>query len=383
MKSEKMPAMIILRYLTKEVLQTTFAVTGVLLVIIMSGRFIRYLAEAAAGKMEAGVLLSIMFYRLPGFLELILPLGFFVSILLAYGRLYTDSEMTVLFSCGVSQKKLIAWTYVPALLVVFVIASLSLWLTPLGLHKAEEILAQQKARNDFETMQPARFQISRNKKLVSYTERITDQQQTLEAFFLANMGVRDTQALMSVRSDTAEYRVDEALDQRYLVLKHGVRYEGRPGSADYRVTEFGEFAQHVDAPKEIIVTTNTVNRLPTMALLGSDLPSYQAAIQWRLSSPLVVLVITLLGVIFSHTNPRRGRYAMLFPAILLYLIYLVSLNAARGAVEEQRLSAFIGLWGVHLVFACLALVLLSKKRLLGKKTWRKLYATIVSAKSTG
>jgi lipopolysaccharide export system permease protein len=96
--------------------------------------------------------------------------------------------------------------------------------------------------------------------------------------------------------------------------------------------------------------------------MGSSLPDHQAALQWRLSSPLVVLIVTLLGVIFSHTNPRRGRYAMLFPAILLYLIYLVLLNSARGAVEEQRLSPLVGLWAVHGVFFVLAIALLFDKK---------------------
>jgi lipopolysaccharide export system permease protein len=362
-KNEKIPPMIILRYLTKEVLQTTFAVTSILLVIIMSGRFVKYLAEAAAGKMDASVLFAVMFYRLPGFVELILPLGFFVSILLAYGRLYTDSEMTVLFSCGVSRQKLIAWTYVPALFIAMLIACLSLWLTPLGLQEAEEILATQKARNDFETMQPARFQLSRNKTMVSYTQTISDDKQTLEAFFLANTGVATNQTLMNMRAETAEYMIDDVNKQRYLLLKQGTRYEGRPGAANYRVTEFVEFAQHVDRPAEIVVTNNKVNRLPTAELLNSSQPEYQAALQWRLSSPLVVVIITLLGVVLSYTNPRRGRYAMLFPAVLLYLIYLVLLNAARGAVEEQRLPAVVGLWSVHLAFVALgALLLVNKKR---------------------
>lgn len=368
--------MIILRYLTKEVLKTTFAVTGVLLIIIMSGRFVKYLAEAAAGQMEPGVLFSIMFYRLPGFLELILPLGFFISILLAYGRLYTDSEMTVLYSCGVSRKKLIAWTYVPAIFVATIIASLSLWLIPLGIQEAEEILAQQKARNDFETMQPARFQLSRNREMVSYTETISDDQQVLQSFFLANMGKPSSEPLMATRSETAEYIVDEMINQRYLLLKEGIRYAGIPGQADYRVTEFAEFAQHVDAPKDIVVTRNAVNRIPTLQLLGSDVPDQQAALQWRLSSPLVVLVVTLLGVIFSHTNPRRGRYAMLFPSILLYLIYLVLLNAARSAVEEQRLSVEIGLWAIHAVFIGLGLCLLADV-----KQWRNILSIKLKLKS--
>lgn len=363
-----MRRMIILRYLTKEVLQTTFAVTSVLLVIIMSGRFIKYLAEAAAGKMEAGVLFAVMFYRLPGFLELILPLGFFVALLLAYGRLYTDHEMTVLFACGVSRKKLLAWTYVPATFVAVIIAVLSLWLSPLSLQEAEEILAQQEARNEFDTMQPARFQLLGSGNLVTYTEEISDDREQLRSFFVAKVGVGDSEPLTTIRASEAERIRDESNGEKYLLLKDGVRYEGRPGKNDYRVTEFEQMAQHISPPKEIVVTRNKVNRLPTAELLGSDQPDYQAAFQWRVSAPLLVLVVSLLGVVFSHTNPRRGRYVMLFPAILLYLIYLVLLNAARGAIEEEQLSTSVGLWSIHLLFLSIALFLfIDKQRLFARK----------------
>ena len=97
------------------------AVSGILLLVFMSGRFIKYLAEAAAGELAGDVLFQIMAYRFPGFLELILPLGFFIGILLAYGRMYLESEMTVLFACGVSDKQLLVKTLlgsIPVMLVV-------------------------------------------------------------------------------------------------------------------------------------------------------------------------------------------------------------------------------------------------------------------------
>ena len=71
--------MIVFRYLSREVLLTLSAVSAVLLVIIMSGRFIKYLAQAASGALDPGSLFLIMGFRLPGFLQLILPLGLFLE----------------------------------------------------------------------------------------------------------------------------------------------------------------------------------------------------------------------------------------------------------------------------------------------------------------
>lgn len=94
--------MILFRYLTREVLLTMSAVAGILLLVIMGSRFIRYFSDAAEGDFPVNILGSLMVYHLPGFMELILPLAFFLGILLAYGQLYMNSEITVMVACGIS-----------------------------------------------------------------------------------------------------------------------------------------------------------------------------------------------------------------------------------------------------------------------------------------
>ncbi|MGB0733833.1 MAG: LptF/LptG family permease, partial [Pontibacterium sp.] len=106
---------------------TTFAITAVLLVVIVSGRFVRYLADAAAGKIDTDVLLTIMFFRLPGFLELIVPLAFLLAILMAYGRLYAEQEMTVLSATGMSQQRLLSYTYLAGAIFALFVGMCSLW----------------------------------------------------------------------------------------------------------------------------------------------------------------------------------------------------------------------------------------------------------------
>ena len=75
-------------------------VAAIVLVISVGWRFSGYLNEAAAGLMSKEVLFVLMAYRLPGFLELIIPVSFFLAIMLTYGRLYVDHEMIVLQACG-------------------------------------------------------------------------------------------------------------------------------------------------------------------------------------------------------------------------------------------------------------------------------------------
>ena len=348
--------MIILRYLSRELLQATFAITLVLMLVIMSGRFVKYLAEAASGKFDPNVLLAIMFYRLPGFLELILPLGFMVAILMVYGRLYAEQEMTILFSCGVSQKKLLALTYIPALLIATIMAICSLWLTPLGLQQAETIIQQQKNRSELDLIRSGRFQSLQEGRLVTYADD-QNSDQALAGIFIATMGVAKNEDAITVRAQSAERIENHAYQQYYLLLKNGVHYQGRPGEAGYRVTEFNYFAQHLPDNDAIPVSDKKINLRSTIELLSIKQVDAQLALQWRFSAPILIIIITLLGVTMSYTTPRRGRYVMLFPSILLYLVYLVILNAVRGAIEEQKLSPLFGLWYVHGFFFCIAMSL--------------------------
>ena len=83
-----------------------------------------------------------------------------------------------------------------------------------------------------------------------------------------------------------------------------------------------------------------------------------SALQWRLSMPLLVMIVALLAVPLSRTQPRRGRYAKMIPAILLYVIYLVACNAARGMLDEGKAPTPWLLWYVHGAFFSVAVLLL-------------------------
>lgn len=351
--------MIILRYLSRELIITSFSITAVLVVVIMSGDFTRYLWEAISGKIEAGVLMSLLAYRVPKFLELILPLGFFVSILMVYGRLYAEQEMTVLFSCGLSRAQLVGITYIPALVVALLTGFISLWLSPYGIERSEVIREQQQSRGELDLLQSSRFQVMRQGQLVSYIEPSdgTGNTSPLGNIFVASMGAPEDEDLTVVRAESAERFRDTDYQQNYLAFSNGIRYEGRPGSADYSITTFTRFSQHLKEPAIVEFQTDEITARPTLSLLQADDLSSIAALQWRASAPLIVIVVTLLGVALSHTTPRRGRYAMLFPSILLYLVYVVLLNAVRGLIEEGRYPAWLGLWSVHGIFLVIGVAL--------------------------
>ena len=350
--------MIIFRYLTREVLQTMLAISGILLLIIISGRFIKYLAQAATGSLNADFLFAIMGYRLPGFLELILPLGLFVGIMLAYGRLYLESEMTVLETSGMSQGQLLRMTMIPAIGVMLIVGYLSFWMSPWGAQNVENILNRQDAMTEFDNIVPGRFQSLRGTSRATYTEKLSKDRDVMYGVFIAN---RDTKAsvpeptmtLVMSRSGKME---QQETGERYLILEDGYRYDGTAGAADFRETKFERYGVLM-AQNEVKKEATREKGFPTQRLIGSDNPRLIAELQWRISIPLLIPIVVLMAVPLSRVNPRQGRYAKLLPAILLYLFYLSLLIAAKGAVEDGHIQANIGVWPVHMLFLIISIII--------------------------
>ncbi len=350
--------LIVLRYLARELVQGWLAISGVLLLIIVSGRFIKYLQQAATGELKPEFLFAIMGYRLPGFLEIILPLGLFLSILLAYGRMYVDSEMVVLEACGMSCGRLLGYTFVPAALIMIVVGVISCVLSPWGASHVERILNTQDAMTEFDTLTPGRFQSMSDGVRVTYAEGLSSDKSRMEGVFIAEhrSGEEDSKGLVTLLlADNGRIYPDPESGKRYLLLEDGYRYDLAAGQPESRLTQYETYGVQMQDPDVRPVTKE--NALSTEEIIGSRAPRLQAELQWRISLPLLIPIIVFMALPLARVNPRQGRFVKLLPGVLLYLIYLSLLIAGRGAIEDGNLPAEIGLWSIHGVFGLIALLM--------------------------
>ena len=351
-------ALIIFRYLTREILLTMAAVAGVLLLVIMGSRFIRYFSNAAEGEIPASILGTLMLFHLPGFLELILPLAFFLGILLAYGQLYLNSEITVLVACGTSPNRLLQISLVPATLVAVLVGACSLWLTPAGALYNEVLLEEQRSQLDFSALAPGRFQNFGGGR-TAYAEAVSDDQRRLQEVFISERQARadGTPESVVTRAASGYQTVDPETGSRFLVLADGERYSVDPGRAEAERLEFGTYAVRLSAAAEA-PELDTPEYATTPALLGDDALPARAQLQWRLGLPLMVFILTLLAMPLSRVNPRQGRFAKLLPAIFLYVAYLSLLLAALDAIGRGSWPAGLGMWPIHAGFLVVGLAMM-------------------------
>ena len=95
---------IIERYIFREVLQSWVGVTLVLLIILLSNQLASVLARAASGGFSSNVVLILLWLTSLQQLVVLIPIGLFLAIMLALGRLYHESELTAMQACGLFKK---------------------------------------------------------------------------------------------------------------------------------------------------------------------------------------------------------------------------------------------------------------------------------------
>ncbi len=343
------------RYALREVIQTWLAVTGVLVAIVVSNQLSRVLGQAADSQYGRGVVFDLIALGSIMNLSVIVPVSLLLAVVLTLGRMYHDSEMAALQACGFGPGKLLA----PLFCFAFVIAIGLAWLVFVQVPRADsqiDLLRQSALKEaQFGQLDAGRFRAFSGGDAVFYAERV-DADGVLHNIFVQ----RETAGKIEVAlADTATYA--KAPQGTHLVtLYNGRRYEGTPGHADFRVIEFREHGIPIGAPATSTAPQEASGK-STLALLGSSASADIAALQFRTSTPLMALILTLIAVPLSQLRPRQGRYARVGFAIVVFFVYSNLLSAAKAWLEKGDLPPIVGMWWVHALALTFGLYLIARQ----------------------
>lgn len=351
--------MIIFRYLAKEVFVTLISLTSILVLIFLSNQLIQYLNRAASGNIPGLIIMKLMMLELPTLLSLLIPLGFYIALLLAYGRLYAESEMTVLRACGYGPNQLLRHSFLMASGVAVVVAVIMIWGSPLIYVERAKLLKTTGIQTLVQTIMPGRFHAINDGQEVFYVQSMSRNHTEAEQIFLAKRTSIDAHIRWDILwADQAFAETDAKTGEDYIILQNGKEYQGIPGHSDYQVVEFSQYKTRLPHPiiniSEDLRTMSTNNLLP----FNNKNPAKAAELQWRLSVPIMVFTLTLIAVPLSRINPRSGKYAKLLPAIIIYILYANLLFIARDAMISGKTPQWLGIWWIHLLFIFFGLFLI-------------------------
>lgn len=331
---------------------------------MMGGRLIKYFGVAAQGRLDTSILFSIVGYLLPEFLTLILPLGFFIALMLVFGRLYVDHEMAVLNGSGISRVQL-GRLLIPLTVVYLVIQTiLMVWMSPWGNRQFEQLTTTQAVRTGFDLVRPKEF-ISSGSYTI-YAGSLSEDRKNLKDIFFYQRATKEGKPDVMILAKEAT-RVQMNNDTASVVdLLQGRRYEIYPGTPQYSQTEFQSYRLRLENNKEAKFESSDVEALSFTQLWQTrEDPVVASELGWRIFVPFTVVVALMLAIALCEVSPRQGRYLKLFPSLLIFASLIVALMAVKTRISKDEMGIWV--YPAILVFYAIAAALFARKQKLAPK----------------
>jgi lipopolysaccharide export system permease protein len=345
---------ILRRYIIIEILKPAAAILLMLVIILASYAAITYLAQAVAGSLPPSTIGLLILLRIGMSLEVLLPTTFYLSVIIALGRLYKDSEMTALSACGVGITGVLKPVLLLSLPVALVAGCASLYIRPESYEKIYRVMDQAQTEFDISRLEADHFLEIGNGRYVFFAEEVSGPQGGAQRVFIRVAEGDKRQVIQAQRMTQAE---TGAGGQRLLVFREGALYEFPLNGPQGSISRFDQAEYPLPADTAAAARYRR-KAADSRELLASERLEDIAELQWRLSTPLSTVLLALVGVPLSKSNPRRGKYAKIGVAIGIFAVYYQLFVVAKTWVEKAVVAPWVGIWWVPFLLCVLALVLL-------------------------
>jgi len=340
------------KMIVHDLLKTLLSVLTVIVVIIVSRKFIRILDEAIAGQVSNETLLSILGLKTISATVEFLPVALFMAVLMVMGRMYRDQEMSAVASAGGGVRTLYRAVFLLVVPLSVLSLGLSLYVSPWAEAKVDQIMKQGEESADLRGIAAGKFSEYSQGDLVFYVEKISADKK-MHNVFVQN---RQNGNMDIINAEAA--RIEDLADGRYIIFENGEQVRGQPGTLNYIIEQFDEYAVRLET-KESVVDLNR-QALGVDLLWGSKVKVYIAELQRRFSIPLGALLLSFIAVPLAQISPRGGVYGNMLVGFLIYFSYGNLIRVSQSWVMTGAIPAWLGGISVNLLLLLIGSFLLAR-----------------------
>jgi lipopolysaccharide export system permease protein len=350
--------MIIQRYLLREILHAFVGTLLILLLIIVGNTFVRLLGNVSSGSLPVDLLgKMVLMGSINGAIQLI-PVALLIGMMLAFGRLYRDHEISALHSAGIGPRQFYNGIFLFVLPLTLLLAAMVLYVVPTLERTTQQIKTEVKQRPEASGIPVGEFMHTKigNRRFTIFVEKMDKEKVIMEHFFMHSASDQKNTVLTAKK---ALLFVDQQNGERVLQINEGSRYDYNATTNEFIIFRFGEHGLRI--PSANISNKSKLTSTPTSELFSQNTLASKAELHWRFAIILSAPIVALLAFPLSYTTPRQGRFGKLALGILLYAVYANLLITGKSLLEEGKIPNIIGLWWVHLLFIALALWLVRRQ----------------------
>ena len=321
---------ILYKSINLEVFKNFLGCLTILFILVASSRLLGYFDKSIAGNLESDLILSILIFRAPELINLLIPLSFFLSVLIVLGRLYMDHEIYAYQSAGYSKIAFVKSFLFQASSLTIISVFLSFYITPDFEKKANEILNYSSIEKKLKLLNEDELSYISDSSYLYFSSRN-------ENYFNQSIYIEDDANGISVISAERLKLIETNTATNFEFLNGKIFIDA--ASTNSLISSFKKLTTDIyekDAEEESFEKVFNIDEL-----------SDKAQFEWAIAVPIMIINLMILGVCLTRSAPRQGRMISLLPGLLIFFLYLSTLIIFRDGISEDKFFAYFGMWPVH------------------------------------
>jgi lipopolysaccharide export system permease protein len=354
-------------YIVREISALFLLGIMVFTLILLMGRLLKLTDLVISRGVPISDILWMIIYLMPSLLVFTIPMAFLLAVLLAFGRLSADNEITVMKAGGISLFQLMPPVLLCGVVAMFLTLAASTVGVPLG-NSAFKRLSLEVLKENVTVSIREQIFWDEIPGIVLYTEHYDEDRHLLKGV-LVHDG-RDQKRPLTIFAANGKLGIMPDRQDITLILNRGSIHAA--GKNEYRKVNFEQYVMTIDnSGKSGVVSRNeqdmTIAELrrktadpavPTLQKL-----KFLVEIHARYAYPFAALVFAVVGMPLGMQSRRSGKSAGFSTSIAILLAYYILLSLFRTLAEKEALPPGVALWLPNMIFLAIGGLLLKMANL--------------------
>ena len=352
------------RYINRNLFLVFIAVAFTIGLIVFGNQFVLTIKESVERGIPARELLPIISFNMIRDVPLIVTLSLFLSIILTISKFYKSSEAVVMNSIGLGSKHFFLLIQPLVLIIFFSLLTLTMYFIPLA--KYEKNILEEKTQNssEFSFITEGEFEEFKDGEIVFFASnpKSTNNQldnpseQDMQEIFIYAFNNGDPQIVLA--SEAKKY-INPENKGTYLLLRNGARYQGITGKKNKNILNFESYNLEIISGevKDSLNSSTEIEATKSIDLLAIGSNQAYAELQWRISQPISILLLTLIGILLGKTSPRNNKGLNILVGVGIFILYNQLLLFIKGSIANGLINPLIALIVPHLLILIFILLI--------------------------
>ena len=346
-------------YITQEIISSFLAFFLVISIIIIGNQFYLVISQSLNQGIINSEIFPLIILKYSRDLAFVFNFSFSLALIYSLNKLFKNSELVVLANAGIGDKQIFKFLF-PLIIIVYIFVSfLSFYLAPVSINTVNEIKDNAKLRPDYIFFKERSFQNFTNDNLIFYTSEIdsTDDNQLMKNVFISSE--KDNRIILS---NKGQKLINPLSGNVYLSLLDGKIYNNIFSSdlkAYISVTNFDKLDILLFQPNKSDSKKNRDSKsfISTLDLINTSNNENIKELLYRFSVPLSILIMIILSIQLSRTNPRNTRNFSLGIGVVCYIFYYNMLIFFKEIQSDTIIEMVLLSLIPHSIFLFLILII--------------------------